>query len=103
MRWAKAADVLNTNVVSRNANTPRWFPITPAPQTAMRRSWDNNRIARLELDILGEVLTADDVFVVELVTDRFAVFVPHDDDVLAIGIIPESASHRDQLEHSRRT
>ena len=55
----------------------------------------------LQLDVLLEVLLAHDVLVVERERDVAAVFLAHDDDVLAVGVLLEAAGHRDQLQHGQ--
>src|SRR5688572_19979232 len=61
-----------------------------------------DRIVGFELDILLEVLPVQDVLVIEREIDGLAVDRPHDGDVFLVGVLEQSASRREQLQHRHR-
>src|SRR5438093_7344 len=68
--------------------------------TALR---NNDGVARLEVDVLPEILAVDDVLVVEAVADLTTFFHAHHDDFFGLREVTESSSGRDELEHGGRS
>src|SRR4026207_2085793 len=76
------------------------------PRQAMRtteNSGNDDGVARLERDVLIEMLALDDVLVVELEGSILPLFLAHDLDVLRVGVLLESTGERDELKHGHVT
>src|SRR6476620_16882 len=67
--------------------------------TALR---NDDRIAGLELDVLIQLLAAHDRVVIEWQLHLPALFLPHDEDRVALRVLLEAAGVGDELQHRHR-
>src|SRR4051812_4189210 len=65
---------------------------------SMEELGHDDGVARLQLDVLLQTLSRRGIFVIERVTDRPAVFASNDHNLLAVGVLLESAGQGEQLQ-----